>query len=483
MIARYVEATGLFSPAGKILLAVSGGADSVALVHIMHRLQVERILDVELSCAHVNHQLRGRDGDLDQELTVEEAQRLKLPVTIRRINVREYAAAKKMSIETAARQLRIQSLTEIARASKCSWIATGHQKNDNAETVLQRLSRGTGFRGLAGIRPMQVFQGEFRFARPLLCVTRDEIVRYLSEQNIKWREDRTNTDCSYRRNYIRHRLLPYLQRQCSGSIVEQLSELAQSAHRLQKQVQDCAEQAWIKTVRSSGDGRVAIEAEGLRSQSDLVKVELVRKALACIGCGEGGVTKKHYDKILELVGSNVGSRSLELAGGFVVRSEYGELVLCRASMNTGQSCVRGEAVTLAVPGSTRFADYRIDATIIEVAGSGTESIETAVVQGCDMAGFWKSTEQFDFDEIKLPVTVRRRAAGDRFQPLGLGAAKKVGKFLTAEKVPSTVRDKVLIISDREEILWVYPIRISEKAKVTGKTRRILRLQVSDAVNG
>jgi tRNA(Ile)-lysidine synthase len=214
-----------------------------------------------------------------------------------------------------------------------------------------------------------------------------------------------------------------------------------------------------------------------------VKVELVRRALAGIGCGERDITKKHYDKILELVESNVGSRYLELAGGFVVRSEYGELVFCRASMNTGQTHVRNETITLAVPGSTRFADYRIDVTIIEVVERDIESIEAAVVQGCDMKGLWRSTEQFDFDKIEMPVTVRRRAAGDRFRPLGLGAEKKVGKFLTAEKVPSVVRDKVLIIGDKEKIIWVYPIRISEKAKVTGETRLILKLQVSDAVNG
>ena len=145
-LADFINANKLFGSAEKILLAVSGGADSTALMYAMHDLKAENFFDAELLCAHINHQLRGADGDLDEEFVVKQAKKLKLDVMTRRIDVREFARLNKLSIETAARQLRIRALIDIAKANNCELIATAHQKNDNAETIVQRLSRGTGFR-------------------------------------------------------------------------------------------------------------------------------------------------------------------------------------------------------------------------------------------------------------------------------------------------------------------------------------------------
>jgi tRNA(Ile)-lysidine synthase len=185
-LADFISVNKLFSPAGKIVLAVSGGADSMALLYAMYVLKGERLFNAELLCAHINHQLRGTEGDLDEEFLVAQATKLKLAVTTSRIDVREFAHIHKLSIETAARQLRMEALIDIAKANDCSPVATAHQKNDNAETVIQRLSRGTGFRGLAGIWPERVFAGKIKFVRPLLCFRRDEIVDYLQQRDLKW---------------------------------------------------------------------------------------------------------------------------------------------------------------------------------------------------------------------------------------------------------------------------------------------------------
>ncbi|MHC4204839.1 MAG: tRNA lysidine(34) synthetase TilS, partial [Planctomycetota bacterium] len=205
-LADFINSNGLLCSAEKVLLAVSGGADSIALMYAMHALKVEDIFNTGIFCAHINHQLRGTEGDLDEEFVVTQGKKLKLAVTTRRTDVREFARLRKLSIETAARHLRMEALIDIAKANDCSRIATGHQKNDNAETVLQRLSRGTGFRGLGGIWTERIFANQAKFIRPLLCFSRDEILEYLQQRNLKWRRDNTNTDCTYRRNYIRHRL-------------------------------------------------------------------------------------------------------------------------------------------------------------------------------------------------------------------------------------------------------------------------------------
>ncbi|MFZ0035112.1 MAG: tRNA lysidine(34) synthetase TilS, partial [Sedimentisphaerales bacterium] len=215
-VAGFIEANGLFGQADKILLAVSGGADSTALLYVICKMKAENILSGDIFCAHINHQLRGSESDGDEAFVVAQANKLNLPITTRRLDVRGFARKNKLSIETAARKLRIESLLDIVKDGNCNLVATAHQKDDNAETIIQRLVRGTGFRGLVGIWPLRCFADGIGFVRPLLCVRRDEIVEYLRKRNLKWREDHTNVDCKYRRNYIRHRLLPALQRQCTG---------------------------------------------------------------------------------------------------------------------------------------------------------------------------------------------------------------------------------------------------------------------------
>ncbi|MHC4260020.1 MAG: tRNA lysidine(34) synthetase TilS, partial [Planctomycetota bacterium] len=252
-VADFIKANRLCESADKILLAVSGGADSTALLHVMATLRTEAVISAELLCAHINHQLRGTEADRDEDFVIAQAGELKLPVTTNRIDVRGCAQKNKLSIETAARQLRIGALVNIARTSECKWVATAHQKNDNAETVLHRLLRGTGLRGLGGIRPTQVFDGDIKFVRPLLCVRREEILWYLKERDLKWHEDHTNYDCTYRRNFIRHRLIPTLQQDCTGSLVEELFGLSQSAQRFYSLVCSRAEKACSEVLECSDD--------------------------------------------------------------------------------------------------------------------------------------------------------------------------------------------------------------------------------------
>jgi len=355
-----VGANKLFGPAGRVLLAVSGGADSTALLYVLSALKGEGILGAGLVCGHVNHQLRADAADADEAFVVEQAERLGIEVRTRRVDVRGYARGKKLSIETAARELRIKSLRDIAQKCDCEVVATGHQKNDNAETILQRLSRGTGIRGLGGIRPSRSF-GEARFARPLLCVCREEIVEYLEGRGLRWREDGTNSDCSYKRNFIRHRLLPALQQECGGSVVKLLYDLSKSAQGCYDQVCRRADEVWAGLTECR-KGDLAVSCEGLEAEVKPVRVELCRRALRAIGSGERDMTEGHYERALELAESDVGGREVELPGRFRARREYGELIFEKAG--GGQNRLAEEEVELEVPGSTLFGEHVIEANIL-----------------------------------------------------------------------------------------------------------------------
>jgi tRNA(Ile)-lysidine synthase len=461
-VADFIAAEGLLRPAEKVLLAVSGGADSTALLHVTAVLKTEGVLPVEICCAHINHQLRGAESQRDEGFVVSQCRKLNLPVFTKQIDVKSYSRAKKLSIETAARELRIDALLEIAARQNCTCIATAHQKNDNAETILQRLSRGTGFRGLCGIWPAKQFTGGIRFVRPLLCASRDEIIQYLNSRNLEWCTDRTNKDCAYKRNYIRHRLLPTLQKDCAGDLVEQLAGLAQPARGFYWLVCKAADNVW-PDVATVADQSVTLDSVKLSAQQPEVKIEIVRRAILLLDCGEREITEQHYENILRLSNGD----KLQLPEGVEVFRRGGTIAFCRPSEKSVEIGIT-EKIMLKVPGKTGFAEMLIEAEIFDFDAARFKKFKI------DKSNF---IEWCDFDSVKLPITVRFRKLGDRFLPLGMKAEKKVGKFLTSEKIHQKTRQKLLVISDTEKIIWLCPVRISELAKVTSRTKKVLQLKV------
>jgi len=459
-VADFIAAEKLFSTNQKVLLAISGGADSTALLHVMTALKSSPI---EIYCAHINHQLRGKDAQQDQDFVVEQCRKLNLPVITKQIDVRGYAGKTKLSIETAARQLRIESLLEIAKGQKCACIATAHHKNDNAETILQRLSRGTGLRGLCGIWPEKKFTGNIRFVRPLLCVTRNEIIRYLDTRNLKWRSDKTNDDLAYRRNFIRHRLLPVLAADCRGDIIERLDALAKTCRRFYRLICDRADAVW-PDVASVSQHSVTLDSNKIAELPQDVKVEIVRRALSHLGASEQKITERHYENVLRLSDDT----RLQLPNRINVSQKEAKIILSHKPENEVIETGLAKSAALNVPGKTKFGPYEIEAEILEIDKDRFDTFKK------NKTNF---IEWFDFDRLKLPLEVRLRKNGDRFWPLGLKAEKKVGKFLTTAKTSSSLRRKILVIADIKKIIWLCPVRISERVKVTSGTKRILQLKV------
>lgn len=455
----FLRSERFFSDVRKVLVAVSGGADSVALLQVLVRLKSAGAIDVDLTVGHVNHNLRGVESDGDSEFVSELGEELGVRVLTRSVDTVGYAKANKLSIETAARDLRFGALCEMASES----IVTAHHKDDNAETMIHRLMRGTGFRGLGGIWPRKDF-GEVEVIRPLLCVSRKDIEQYCNDNGFDWRTDKTNAETVYTRNKIRHLLLPDIQKECQGEIAEKLFVLSLKSQKLYAKVEAKAEQSLSEMIVELNSSGVVLDRNMLSGLDRLIAVEVVRKVLVSIGSGERDLAGEHYDRVIALANDKSSGKVIELPGGFIAKAEYERVAFYKRQ----KTKIRGlTPLVVDVPGVTDVGGVKIEAKVLDAGGCDVEKFK----QDKD-----SNVEWFDLDKIKGDIKVRSREEGDRFRPIGGGGVKRIGKFLTADKVPGDVRDRSLIFEDDEKIIWLAPVRVSERTKVTSKTQSILQLK-------
>jgi len=459
-VAGFIAEYGLLSPGSRVLVGVSGGADSVALLHVLVALHERGMLDLELACAHVNHQLRGQQAMEDQAFVQQQSEKLGIRFFCKAVDVRSFAQDAGLSIETAGRILRLDALSQIALQAGCGWIALGHQADDNAETILHRLVRGCGFRGLAGIWPARSLPTGPRIIRPMLCVRRTEIYGYLQARGIKWREDPTNLDLCFTRNAIRHRLIPWLQSQCGGSLVDQLCSLALTAFRLYRDQIIPQALALACAVIESNPGMTCLSTDRLRGIGPLVRLEVLRQALVSAGCKEMDLTSGHYEGLEGLMSGRCGGVSLP--GGVLAWREGARLCIGRPT-GMGQADETPLLVELPVPGSVQIGGLSIEARLMEAEEFARPS--------------HGRFEYMDWEMIRPPLLLRRPLPGDRFVPLGSSSPKKVARFLIDAKVPRSDRQAVIIVADQEKIIWVCPIRISQLVRPRPCTRRVLVLEV------
>ncbi len=464
-VLSYIHTYKLIHAQDRVLLAVSGGADSMALLTVLFDLYTRQRGMSDLICVHFNHGLRADQAQADEDRVKAVTLDLGLPLIRESLDVRAYAAHNALSLETAGRELRYRSLIRIARTRQCNVIATGHQKNDNAETIIHRIMRGTGLRGLTGIRPSRWITDNCRLVRPLLCVTRQDIIAYLRAQHITWCEDATNQDLQYTRNRIRHHHLPRLQEASHICLTDTLSELAHTTYRLYNRVETEIQSRWSTLVQSVENG-LCLRREPLRPYPDWVICEVLRQVLTALGKGRLDTTFAHYDTLITMIKKGL-PPAVDLPGSIRASCAHNQ-VLFRQRKQHIQTSLIYEDTTLVIPGTTSYGSCHIEAQWHPY----TPDAWAAHLREKD-----QHTEWFDADKLILPLRIRQHRPGDRFRPLGQQGTQRVGKFLMNRKIPQSERSRVFIVTDQKGIVWVCPLRIEERVKITEQTRRVLVLKV------
>jgi tRNA(Ile)-lysidine synthase len=448
-----------FQPGGKILVAVSGGADSVAMLHILCTLR--QALNFEIICAHINHQLRDKDSDADEQFTAKLCDKLNVPFFAERIDVKVYAAQKKLSIETAARQLRLDALVRIARRTSCQYIATAHHKDDQAETILFRLLRGTAFPGLAGIRPV-IERAGLQWIRPMLHLRRTDIESYCRQNNLSWREDASNAETYFRRNWVRHRLLPAMQQNSENDLTEKLAVLAQSALSLQQQVETAANKISQLKIENR---KLSISSSAIKQTGPFVVGEILRTALNQLNCGLRDISLSHYQQFFRLLDKT--RAVLELPGGCIIRKKNDTLTFEIAG--TLPDVEINPPVEIPAEGTTQFGNWRIQTRRIQITQNDLEAFQ----KQRDNSKQW-----FDCKQIQSPLIVRDKQPKDEFIPFGRKTPKKITRFLTDSQIDSKQKESCFVIEDKTAVLWLTPVRRSARAAVAADTIDVLEISIT-----
>jgi len=465
-IKNTIDKKRLIRRGDKVLVCVSGGADSMALLRVL--LELQRHYGVKLVVAHLDHMIRGRSSAADANFVKKCAARLGLPFIYEKSDVRKTARGSKASLEEAARETRYDFYARAAERAGANKIATGHTADDQAETVLMRLVRGAGSVGLSGIPYSRRTRRGVVIIRPLLDVGRKDIERYLKACRVSWRTDATNLKTAYLRNKIRHILIPLIEKKFNPRIKENLNSIAENL-RDESDYLDAAAARLYRRLVVMKKGRAEIGIRRLLRLHPAMRRLLVRRVIHSIKGNLKRITYRHW---LEIEGAfcGGGKGTVNLPGGIKARRTGGVLSFIPEEGGRKRSRLT-KAVKLRVPGNVAVPELGLKLTS-EIVRSAPRFRYHARDGGRRRGG---SVEYIDGDKIGGALKIRTRRDGDRMRPLGMRSYKKLHDIFVDEKVPRELRDRVPVVTSGRDIVWLVKTKLAEDFKVRKETKKIVRL--------
>lgn len=460
-VAALARSRRLFAEGDHLLVAVSGGPDSVALLSVLAALAPS--MRLTLSALHVNYGLRGGESDEDQRFVARLCAALRVPLTCERVDLSRLPGGRGMSLQARARDARYAALRRAAAALGVSKIALGHTADDQAETLLMWMLRGAGAAGLAGIPPVR----DAVYVRPLLEVSRAEVLSYLKAKGLTFRTDSSNEQLVYRRNRIRHEVLPLLER-LNPAIVETLTRQA----AILRDEDACLGQ-WVsewmgRNIKSAKDGSVTIPRSALLDLPIALQRRVLRRALKEATGASYGPAFRATEAVLDRVVRGRSGSSLTLRGARVVRDYHDIRVVPAAS--AGRQTAEGRVASLRV-GIPSTVVWPPTGQTIRLWFAWAASEETGVPVG-------RRAARFDADRFTPQLELRSWQAGDVFHPQGMGGCrKKLQDYFSDIKLPRARRATIPLLVAPEGILWIVGCRADHRFRVTPSTKRIVVAEV------
>jgi len=444
---NFVDKYQLISKGDRIIIGVSGGVDSTVLLDLM--MELRQRCPFEMAIAHINHRLRGDESDSDEAFVKSLADNYGIECFTHAADTRAFMVEHKTSIQVSAREIRYKFFQTVKILKNFTKIATAHNANDNAETVLFNLLRGSGTNGLGGI-PVK----RDDIIRPLLFAERNEIEQYAKLKSLRFRVDSSNIKDYYTRNLIRHLLLPQIQEKINPAAIDTLNRTAEIFQELSSFINHEIEILYSNVAKNFDDEKLVLDIFKLRNSLLFIQENIIIKALKDFVHGEVEHTK--IRAIMDLINSETGS-SIEIGNNVVVYRDRYNLVFIKEHKEPV------DFVAEIIPGKKyEFEEFYLT----------TEFVEQTDVH----FSLSPVVEFVNADAVGEVLTLRSWHSGDSFVPIGMKGHKKVSDFLVDSKIPIYQKNNVLVLTSKDGIIWVCGLRVDERFKLTENTKRILKLE-------
>ena len=440
-VRAYVEKHHMLNKQDKVIAGVSGGADSICLLFML--LELKKELGFSLVAVHVHHGLRGKSADEDEAYVRKVCAKQNVELFVFHENVDLYAKQKGYTQEEAGREIRRQIFQKVCTEQKGTKIALAHHENDNVETFLWNLCRGTGFSGLSGIQPVAA-----EYIRPLLCLKREEIEKYLSEKGISYCTDETNLTEEYTRNRIRNRVIPYLEEHVNTQTVAHIADVIENIRGFHEYIEKEVEK-YVKSCVFSQDGKWILDKKKFTEVPEIFQKNVIYEFLALAAGRKKDLEAVHVQMLMELLDRQVGKKC---------DLPY-ELKAVRIY----------EGMELAVKTLEEPKEKEPDVQIRRFDRTP------------EMVTFPEKTytKWFDYDIIKRTVKIRHREFGDYIIIDKNGKSQKLKQYFINEKIPQEVRNKIWLVADGQQIMWIVGYRQNQAYQITDQTKKILEISFDE----
>ncbi len=444
----------LISYGASLVIGVSGGADSLCLLHVIKSIRNE--WGLKLYAVHLNHMFRGAEAEEDALFVRQICKEWDIPAFIETFDVPAYIKQTGLSPEEAGREIRYRLFEEVRQKVGADKIAVAQNLNDNVETVLMRFLRGTGIEGLKGIEAARD-----NIIRPLLEVERSKIEDYCNQNQLLPRIDKTNLQTIYSRNKIRLELIPYIKQNFNPSIENAMTRLSSIVKDENDYLETQAEHYFSKAA-AIGSEKISYNINDIENCHTAIKRRIIRLGILRLTGSLRGYDSKNIELVLDLIGKKTGS-AIELPKNIKAYISYNQLILTKNVEKVNKKCY----YNLIYDFCTALSDYGYN-VLVQKKQLGEVSFDNRELH----------TIYIDEAKIKNQLILRTRQQGDIFSPIGMSGSKKLKDYFIDEKIPKDMRDQMLVVADGSDIVWVVGKRISEKYKITSNTKDILMISIT-----
>lgn len=457
-VIRFVKENNLIKDGDKILVALSGGPDSVCMLHLLYA--IKEVFNIEVFAAHVNHMLRGEEADKDEAYAKYICESLNIKFFSRKINIEALSKERGISLEMAGRDGRYEYFDTLKKQIGLDKIAIAHNLNDQAETVLMNLMRGSGIDGLCGIRAKR----EGGIIRPILCLSREEIENYCEINNLEPRIDKTNLENIYSRNKVRLDIIPYMKENFNKDIIETINRTSKIVRIDNEYLNKVSMKNYEKYSYKEYD-KLVLNKEAFKLDTAII-TRIIKKAFVNFSNKHNNFEMKHIYDVLEL-SKNTTNKKIYLPNNIICENVYGDIVLRFKLENKITRLNDNEEIEILkedlLKDGIRYKSYNVSFEIVNKMINNMEFSKNVLIK------------YFDYDKIEGKVIIRNRRNGDKIVLQGMKGSKRIKDIFIDSKIPVEERDSIPLVLFDDSISWIVGYRTSEVFKVEESTRKLLKV--------